>query len=121
MKAKVIAGQHHLAQAKPWTKGREEANGSDGQEVDEEDGQQRIDEAELEDRYGQRTNGKRRDDHVGSQPLFRISSAPPVLVSFARSTQRTIVPTLCRFSSVLSSSGTLSIPRASILYRAAKR
>jgi hypothetical protein len=39
MKAKVIAGQHHLAQAKSWTEGREKANGSDGEYIDKEDGE----------------------------------------------------------------------------------
>lgn len=40
MIAKVIAGQHHLAQAKPWTEGGEKTNGSDGEDVDKEDGQE---------------------------------------------------------------------------------
>lgn len=52
VEAEEVAGQHHLAKAKPRTKCREECNGRDGQAIDEEDGEEGIDKAQLEDRNG---------------------------------------------------------------------
>ncbi len=120
MEAKVIAGQDHLAQTISWTKGREKANGSNGEDVDKEDSKERVDKAKLKHRYGQSADSERRDDHVGRKPLLTTRQcSKPFLPSPPE--RLTMVPTLCRFSSVLSSSGTRSMPLASMLYRAAKR
>ncbi len=63
------AGQDHLAQTKAGAKGREEADWDDSKSVEEDDGKRRVDEAEIENRLGQGTDGKGRHDHVGRQPL----------------------------------------------------
>ena len=75
--------EHHLAQSKPRSKSGEEADGSDSQDVDEENGQDGVHEAQAKDGKCQRTDGKGRDDHVGSEPLSesthqRCNPSPPI-------------------------------------------
>lgn len=65
MVAKEEAGQHHLAQPEARAEGREEAHGHDAEQVDKDDGQGRIDEAEVEDGLSQGADGEAGDDHVG--------------------------------------------------------
>lgn len=64
-----IPGQNHLSKTKLGTKGREEAHGKDTEEVDEDDGQSRVSEAETENRNSKNADGKGRNDHVGGAPL----------------------------------------------------
>lgn len=53
------ARQNHLAQTKPRTKGGEEADGSNGQGVDHDDGKSSVDKSQAEDGLGEGANGKR--------------------------------------------------------------
>jgi hypothetical protein len=66
--AKPKAAQDHLSHAEPGSKGRKEGDWDDSQEIDEEDGEERIDESQTEHRYCQHTDGKGRDHHVGGTP-----------------------------------------------------
>lgn len=56
--AEVEAGEYHLTEAKNGSESREKADGGYSEEVDEEDGEQSVDETELEDVHGENSNGK---------------------------------------------------------------
>ena len=62
-------GEDHLTQAKARTESGEEGDGSDGEAIDEENGEERVDEAQIKDGDGQCANGEGGDNHVGGQPL----------------------------------------------------
>ena len=59
----------HLTQTKLGAECREEADWGDSQQVDEEDGEEGVDETQVKDGDGERTDGEGGDDHVGSKPL----------------------------------------------------
>ena len=112
MKAEEEAGEHHLAQAEAGPEGGEECNGCDGEAIDEEDGEEGVDETKIKDRNGQSADSKGRDHHVRRHPLsILISTSCPRNGHMLG--MPTSVPTFIRFVSVRSSSGTLSIPRGS--------
>lgn len=71
METKEETGKNHLPETKDRAKGGEEAHGGYAKEVDEEDGEEAVDEAELEDRHGENAKGKTGYDHVRSEPLPR--------------------------------------------------
>ena len=49
MKSKVVAREHHLAQTKAGPEGGEKRNWGDGEAVDEEDGEEGVDETKIKD------------------------------------------------------------------------
>ena len=53
------AGKDHLAQTEAGSEGGEEGDGGDGEAIDEEDGEEGVYEAQVEDRDGQCTDGER--------------------------------------------------------------
>lgn len=58
MKTEEVAREHHLAQTEAGPEGGEKGNGSDGQTVDEEDGEEGVDETETEDWNSQCADSK---------------------------------------------------------------
>ena len=112
MKAKPKSRKNHLAQTEAGSEGGEKGHGGDGEAVDEEDGEKRVHETQVKDWNGQSTDSKRRDHHVGREPL---SSHISTSCAHSRGLlgMPTSVPTFIKLVSVLSSSGTLSIPRGS--------
>ena len=54
-----------MTKAGSCPKAGEESNRGDGQQVDENSGENRVDEAKLEDRDSQRTNGEGGHNHIG--------------------------------------------------------
>ena len=96
----VEAGENHLTQPESRTKGREESDRRDREAINKEDGEERIDEAKVEDWNGESPDSKGRDDHVGGAPL-----STHALESFFERAKgddggsvrrRTIVPTFVR-------------------------
>ena len=65
MKAEEEAGEHHLAQTEAGPEGGEKCNGCDGKAIDEEDGEEGVDETKIKDWNGQSADSKGGDDHVG--------------------------------------------------------
>ena len=70
VKTKVETGKHHLTETKAGAKGGEEADGENGKNIEEKDGEKGVDESKVKHRYGQRANGEGRDYHIGGTPLF---------------------------------------------------
>ena len=62
---KEIPRQNHLPQAEARPEGAEEADRGYAKQIDEEDGEQSVNEAELEDGNRQSPNRERRDHHIG--------------------------------------------------------
>ncbi len=62
-------GEDHLAKSKHGSEGGEEAHGQDAEDVDEDNGQRRVDESQFENGNGQSSDGEGGDNHVGGQPL----------------------------------------------------
>ena len=70
VEAEEITRENHLAQAKAGAEGGEEGDGRYGEEVHKKDGEEGVDEAEVEDRNCEGANGEGGDDHVGGEPLI---------------------------------------------------
>ena len=49
MEAEEVAREHHLAQPEAGPEGGEKGNGSDGEAVEEEDSEERVNETEIKD------------------------------------------------------------------------
>lgn len=64
VEAKVKTGKNHLAQTIAWAERGVKRHGDDGQEVDEQTREERIDKAQMEHGHRQRTNGKGGDHHI---------------------------------------------------------
>lgn len=62
-------GNHHLAQAEFSTENREEADSQDTEQVEEQYGQNTVDETAVKDRLSEHSDCKGCDDHVGGEPL----------------------------------------------------
>ena len=67
--SKIVAGEYHLPETESRAKSAEEAHRSNAKHVDEQDGEERIHEAELEDRDGESADCERGDDHIRRHPL----------------------------------------------------
>lgn len=117
--AKPKPRQNHLSHAKLGPKRRKETHRHDSENVEKENGQKGIDEAEIKDGNREDTDRERRNHHVGSAPLLSTVSDDDSLRLM--SNRRTIVPTFNVDLSVLSSSGTRSMPRCSTPNRPARR
>ena len=63
--AKPEAREHHLPQAEAGAKGRKIAHGHDAEQVEEEDDEDGVDEAEIEEGFAEDADGEGGDDHVG--------------------------------------------------------
>jgi len=68
VEAEPEPGQDHLAHAEARAKGREEGHGHGAEHVDEEDGEEGVDEAEGEDGDGEDADGQGRHAHVCRTP-----------------------------------------------------
>lgn len=63
--AEKVSRQDHLAETEAWTEGGEEGDWRNGEAIDEEDCQKRVNETKVEDWDCQCTNGERGDNHIG--------------------------------------------------------
>lgn len=71
--AVVEPRENHLAKAKDGPKGGEKADRGDTEQVDEQNGQKRIDEPEVKDGHGEYSDRETGDYHVGGKPLLTPS------------------------------------------------
>ena len=68
VEAEIEAREHHLTEPVGGPERGEEGDRGDGEHVDEEDGEEGVDEAELEDGDGQGADSEAGHDHVGGEP-----------------------------------------------------
>ena len=78
MKAEEKAREHHLAQTEAGPKGGVKCHGRDGETIDEEDGEEGVDETKMKDWNGQCADSKRGDNHVRRHPLSGYVSTSSV-------------------------------------------
>jgi hypothetical protein len=71
---KPIPRDNHLTQTKFGTVDGKETDRHGAENVEKEGDQDTIDEAEVEERLSEDTNGERSNDHVGGEPLFVTKS-----------------------------------------------
>lgn len=62
-------GNHHLTQAEFRTEDGEVTHGQNTEQVEEQNGQDTVDETAVEKRLSEHSDGERCHDHVGGEPL----------------------------------------------------
>lgn len=93
--AEVEAGEDHLAEAEDRTECGKEADGSNAEEIDEEDCEEGVNETELEDGNGEGADGEGGDDHVSGEPLFRSSVSTRYILQTMAELEAYHCPNLC--------------------------